>query len=325
MIAGEPHLPCERRTGMRSRSSVVVVMVLVVLVTACTSSTGGAGSATPATNRSTGAEIADAPAIEMHGDVPTVAVRSPVRTLQLVPFTYCLAGRCVDGFPTHQGSVGRSESVAIRSTANTTIHVTMSAGTPPPDQPFAGAPCGRTFSTTLRADNDGRATLMPLGPAGSYRVGLFVNPAAGGDLAVSFDWITTRPGPTNVPRSEVSILANHDGSVDSYGVEFGAPTWRPRRRRDGQRPYHCGRRRGDDDGLTRRTDQCTEGTVAFTRRTQPGCRPHDQDQSRSPTTSRSVLDGVRHTARAVWPRDVDPDCSPCVPLRYSPPLSRLRL
>ena len=38
-----------------------------------------------------------------------------------------------------------------------------------------------------------------------------------------------------------------------------------------------------------------------------------------------TMDGVSYRGRAEWPTDVDPECSPCVPIRFTPPLPRLVL
>lgn len=312
---------------MRMRS-IAVVLALVGPV-ACSGS--GTGTADPPRVPGTAvarAGPADAPPIRTDGDVPTVAVRSARRVLQLRPFTYCLGSRCVDGFLRHPESVGRSGAVAVRTLPHATVQVSMTRGShprPAPGQAVIGR-CGRTFSATVVADAQGRAMLRPLGSVGDYAVDLFVNPADGGDLMVGFDWTTTRAGPSNRPRAQADVLADHDGRTESYGVDLSASDLAATPQEAAAEiavTAADGARRVIP--LTRTEDPCVEGSVRFTAPTSEGLAAAALGGPPFAYDVVMTLDGVRYTAHAVWPRDADAGCEPCVPLRFAPPLPRLTL
>jgi hypothetical protein len=66
---------------------------------------------------------------------------------------------------------------------------------------------------------DGSWRLPLIGPAGDQIVTLSGG-GPGGDVFVTFRWRTTLEGVLPVPDASVTVLADHDGELDSYGVEL---------------------------------------------------------------------------------------------------------
>ena len=119
------------------------------------------------------------------------------------------------------------------------------------------------------------------------------------------------------------MLADHDGAVDSYGVELARRVHLTVSPTDATATVTAADRHDDDAHPARVDDPCRDGLVTFR-------APPVPDAARLgplPFTYgvTLLLDGVRHTARSVSPRDEDPESAPCVPLTFSPPLPRLRL
>lgn len=88
---------------------------------------------------------------------------------------------------------------------------------------------------TLEHARDSGFVLRPAGRAGTYDVTLFGR--GNGDLFTDFRWTTTTDGPLARPSARLAVLADHDGQVDSYGIELelvnlaAPPGRRPRRSR----------------------------------------------------------------------------------------------
>jgi hypothetical protein len=60
--------------------------------------------------------------------------------------------------------------------------------------------------------------LRPAGHADTYDVTLFGR--GDGSLFVTFRWTTPSDGTLPAPEARLAVLADHDGRVDSYGVEL---------------------------------------------------------------------------------------------------------
>jgi hypothetical protein len=183
--------------------------------------------------------------------------------------------------------------------------------------------CGRVQDVALEPRGDGTHELSPVGHAGTYDVTLFGQ--GNGDLFVSFRWTTTTDGPLPTPEARLAVLANHDGRVDSYGVELE---------------------------LTHLADTPADATATITVRAADGraltfdatraaldCLPVEtvlcdgpDDQGlaaaalgEGPFTYEVVvvLDGARYTATATWPGDVIVGNEPSVALDFQPDLPAL--
>ncbi|MEO6469670.1 MAG: hypothetical protein ABIP21_11260 [Acidimicrobiia bacterium] len=171
-------------------------------------------------------------------------------------------------------------------------------------------------------DVEGKARVLPRGPAGNYDVDLFVNPPRGGDLSVRFRWTTPKPGPANRPRAQASVLAHSTGSIDSVGVELlvsdlaATPT-----RAIAAITVTAANGAASRLDLSRIESPCADdGSLFFAGSKEAGNAAAQLGPQPFTYTVSLTIDGVPYEANARWPDDVDVDCAPCVPLRFTPPL-----
>lgn len=82
------------------------------------------------------------------------------------------------------------------------------------------AACPRSLTTTATRTGETTFRMEPIGLAGPWTVDLFGR-GPEGDAVTTFEWTTPADGPVEVGvEGSVIVLANHDGAVDSYGVEL---------------------------------------------------------------------------------------------------------
>jgi hypothetical protein len=149
------------------------------------------------------------------GVPPPVTVRFDGRSAELAAWTFCYGNACADGVPPENPvDVGRPAEVYVAF--------------PVPDWTFtavfqpAGDECGRQHDVPLEPVGDGVFLLRPAGYADTYDVTLAGWGDGEGDLYVTFRWTTPTDGPLPEPTARLAVLADHDGEVDSYGVELMA-------------------------------------------------------------------------------------------------------
>jgi hypothetical protein len=187
----------------------------------------------------------------------------------------------------------------------------------------ADSPCGRRQYLDLERTGPTSFRVKPAGPAGTYAVTLFGR--GDGDLVVSFEWTTTTDGPLPMPTARLAVLAEHDGAIDSYGVELDITNM------------------ADSPATATATITVTAANGnsltfdAVPHTSGPKCPaiegslswdgPDDQGLAAAtlgppPFTYDVVvtLDGVEHRATAEWPADQLPDNSPSVALEFTPAL-----
>ena len=150
-------------------------------------------------------------------------------------------------------------------------------------------------------------------------------------MITSFVWETTVEGVLDVPNAYVTVLADHDGRVDSYGVSLnitglsaapdeasatvtvtaanGASTEMSLT----DRPYRCPSGGGAAAG----------GGLHLEAPLDDGLRAAALGEAPFTYRIKVSLDGSVHEALARWPADEDPKCSPCVPLSFEPDLPAL--
>ena len=145
------------------------------------------------------------------GRPPPVTVRAGSKSFGLNPFTYCYQVACVDGIPPH-------DPPFVRDASQVVIDFPLDAWSFTATFQPTGDSCGRMQTVRLQAVKPGSFLLHPLGRAGTYDVTLFGR--GEGDLAAIFRWTTPVDGPLPKPESRLAVLADHDGTVDSYGVEL---------------------------------------------------------------------------------------------------------
>ena len=153
--------------------------------------------------------------------MPDVEVQVGDQVLWLRPSTACWSNGCFDGpRPDPLESAGTSDHVSIRF--------------PKPAWEFSavltqdlGACQPRQLSADLTSNRDGTWELAQQGPAGTWAVDVFGYGDWDGDVAASFAWQTTGDGALPPARNALIALADYDGEVESYGIEFtvlGLPT-----------------------------------------------------------------------------------------------------
>ena len=337
------------RSGVRGACArLEAAAIAVALLAGCGAQDASAPSRTgvPSSPVSTTDPVTAAPTTageEPHtvviGDAPPpVVIIGGDRTLTLEAWTTCWmptvddgaesAGYCADGAPPENPELIESdESLTVMFPIDTwefSASVTVATGLTV-DAVESDITCGRTQTETLEPLGDGSWRLPLIGPAGDQTVTVFGG-GPRGDVFVTFRRQTTIEGVLPTPDASVSVLADHDGELDSYGVELTVNDL-------SQTPTDAAATITvtSASGVSRHIDLdledlgCgSEGQLFFRAPADDGRL--DTDSSDGPFRYDIVLtlDGVAHVAAAVWPDEQDEECAPCVPLAFDPPLPAIR-
>ena len=244
---------------------------------------------------------------------PPVRVSAGDRSLELDAFTYCYGSVCADGMPPNPlPDIGEAAE----------LHVDFAL----PDWTFqaelrlAGQDCGRVESVDLEPDGEGGHVLRPAGPAGDYDVTL--SGWGDGDAFYAFRWTTTEDGPVAAPTARLAVLADHDGQVDSYGVELALQHLaREPAQADATITVLASEGRSHTFATGSLVDECPDGDVFWSGGMEEGLAAAAMAQA-GPFTYEVVLtlDGVEHRATATWPDDIIVGNEPSVALDFSPAL-----
>ncbi|UNK71804.1 hypothetical protein [Microbacterium sp. H1-D42] len=135
--------------------------------------------------------------------------------LQLSPHTWCFTNGCADGVDENPPSVGSSDELLVRFDEDGFDSLVASQ--------FSGDDdycAGRTVEATVTDIGDGWWRVEPAGPADDYRLSLFAFGSAG-DAAADVRWTVPADLPLPESTASVTVIADHDGRPDSYGVELG--------------------------------------------------------------------------------------------------------
>lgn len=247
---------------------------------------------------------------------PPVTVRFGEGSVELEPWTYCYGNGCADGFPPADPlDLGSPDQVVVEY--------------PLADWSFTASfrpardECGRVQDVPLDRRDDGTFVLAPAGRAGAYDVTLFGQ--GDGDLFVAFRWTTPTDGPLPLPEARLAVLADHDGGVDSYGVELvitqlaatpaDATASVTVRAEDG---------RAVTFDATRSAAGCLPaGTVYWDGPDEQGLAAAALGAGPFTYEVVVVLDGVPYEATASWPADVIVGNEPSVALDFQPDLPAL--
>jgi hypothetical protein len=324
----------QRRQRVVLASALVVVVAGVVLgVWQLAGGDSGPDGTTiagpgPTTTASTTAEggasdVTDPTVPQDPSTPPHVVVRSSGRSLDLAPFTYCYGSVCADGAPRSPlPDIGEADELEVAFPLPGWSFTATFTEVVPEGQ------CPREQQVPLEADGDGTFVLRPAGYAGTYDVSLFGQ--GDGDVAVAFRWTTATDGPLAEPTARLAVLADHDGRVDSYGVELEVANFDHTptvpdvfitvRAAD-----------GETLGLSNPGDRdatCRAGYLYWSSGPQePGMDSFVDTMAAhgGPYTYRVdlALDGVHHIATATWPDDQIPGNEPSVDLDFEPPLPAL--
>lgn len=246
---------------------------------------------------------------------PPVKVRAGTTEFDLAAWTWCYRSTCADGAPpANPPDVGDAAEVEVSFPLD---GWTFDAEFTP-----AGVPCPRRHSVATEQLSGVTHLVRPAGPADTYDVTLFGR--GGGDLFVTFRWTTASDGPMPIPGARLAILADHDGEVDSYGVELELANL-------ASTPESAAAEvtvtAADGNALTfdaSRAEGCwPEGTVYWDGPAESGLEAAQLGPA--PFTYEVVvtLDGMRHVAQASWPADQIVGNEPSVKLGFEPSLPSL--
>jgi hypothetical protein len=289
--------------------------VLSLLVpAACTDAGGAEVRAVGETSSPPMTAVERQPDLPLEEGPPSVVVSAGGTELTLAPWTYCYRSTCADGMPPDDPPhIGSPDEVAVAFPLG---GWTFDAFFLP-----LGATCGRRDTTALDRVTATTHSLGPVGEPGEQVVTLFARGQGQGDLFVSFRWTVPEGAPFTVPTATASIVADLDGRMDSYGVELGAShlAATPGEATASVVVTSAG---GDahDIALRRLPNGCDDATVRFDAPVEDGLRAAALGDPPFTYDVTLTVDGTVHRATAVWPDDVDPECSPCVVLRFDPPL-----
>lgn len=247
------------------------------------------------------------------GDVTPVVLQVADGPVELAPWTYCLGNGCADGRPP-------KDLAAVGS---------------PAEVPFTFARDGWTFDATFREhDSDcprmitvavektgpREFVIRPAGLAGDWDVDVFGR-GDGGDVITTFRWRTPVDGEMPPPASgSAAVLADHEGELDSYGVELGVDNLASRPGRATAAITVSG-----SDGQTtiepRWVSGCySQGDLWFKAARSRGLAATEIGEGPFTYTVTLTLDGTTYTGIGEWPTEESPGTAPHVPLTWTPAL-----
>ena len=252
------------------------------------------------------------------GAPPSVNLIYGDKQAELQPFTYCYASTCADGSPDYALDIGDETEVHVEFPLdNWSFEATFT--------PAEDPQCGRRQSVALSRVGGRRWRVDPAGPVAAYRV-IISGRGKEGDVHASLRWTTTKKGPSPKPEARLAILADHDGAVDSYGIELSIEQLRVT---PAESTATITVTSNEGRSLSFDATRSTDGRG-------PACRPtgtifwdgpdgKGKEAARLGTAPFRIevaitLDGSRHTAKATWPDDVIKGNEPSVHLLFDPPL-----
>jgi hypothetical protein len=251
------------------------------------------------------------------GFAPPVTLDLDGQRVDLQPWTACYGNGCYDGFARKPyADVGQRDTVPF-SFPDRGWTFTASFRSGEHDE------CPRTITVPVRKTSDRTFEVTPAGPAGSWIVDLAGAREGGGDVHTTFSWTTTTDGPLPGPATgSAGVLADHDGELDSYGVEIYVQDL-------AEAPQ-------DATATVTVTSARGESVTLSPRLARGGCRGSGQlwfrasdDQGRRATQLGAgpftydvalTLDGTTYHGLGTWPDDETADIAPHIPLTWTPAL-----
>jgi hypothetical protein len=248
---------------------------------------------------------------------PSVIVLYFDESIELAPWTYCFGSVCADGMPPENPpDVGSPEEIIVEYPLP---GWSFTASFRPSDDD-----CGRVQEVPLEPAGGGTFVLRPAGYAGTYDVTLFGR--GNGDLFATFRWTTITDGFRPKPEARLAVLADHDGKVDSYGIELQVTHLA----RTPRRASALVTVRADEGGevtfkAERPARDCwpPEGTLYWDGPDKKGLAAAALGERSFTYEVELMLDGVRYVATARWPADEIAGNEPSVALNFTPNLPAL--
>ncbi len=247
------------------------------------------------------------------GDVTPVVLQLEEGPVELAPWTYCLGNGCADGAPPaelhHVGSPGEVPFTFARD--DWTFDATFKEH---------GDACARMITVPVEQTGDQEFLIRPAGPAGDWDVDVFGR--GNGDVITTFRWTTPVTGAMPAKASgTAAVLADHDGELDSYGVELSVTNLDVRPDRAAAVITVTGAT-GETTAITPRWDRAcySEGDLFFTAPREDGLAATRIGTGPFTYTVDLTLDGATYQGVGAWPTDQTPDAAPSVPLTWTPGL-----
>lgn len=237
--------------------------------------------------------------------------------ISLRPWTICYIGGCADGGPSDTPPrIGGPEALVFGFDVPgwTFDHVTFR------EHGTRGG-CGR--SLTVPAETTGERTFRvpPAGPAGDWDVDIFGR-GPDGDAVTTVRWETPADGTLPEAASgSAAVLADHDGALDSYGVELFLSDL-DRRYADASATIAVTSATSGSVTLPLgRPDECTdEGGLSFRAGDDLGRRATGIGEGPFTYEVALVLGGTTYVGTGTWPDGTSPEIEPAVPLAWTPAL-----
>lgn len=294
----------------------------MLLLAACADPAGtGAPSSRPA---DLGQEAREEERLVRGGDIdypPDIVVHAGGEALVLLPYTFCWGDGCADGMPPDPlPQIGAQPAL--------TVEFPVDGWEFTASFQRAGDPCARTQSVELERVSPTMFALPPAGFADTYDVTLFGR-GPGGDAIALFRWTTLSDGRLPVPQASLGILAEHDGEIDSYGVELSVSNLA--RSPDRVEATVTVTAAGGQSltftpaPATRAPDGCRslEGALYWDGPSDQGAQAAQLGAAPFTYTVDLLLDGVAFRGTATWPDDLIPDYEPSASLSFTPALPAL--
>jgi hypothetical protein len=235
--------------------------------------------------------------------------------LEVPAWTFCMPGLCADGGPgDHPPRVGSPEAVEFGFDLS---------GWAFEDVTFRerGSDCSRHI--TVAAERTGPRTfrISPAGLAGDWDVDIFGR-GPDGDAVTTIRWQTPVDGTLPTAASgTASVLAQHDGTLDSYGVEVAVADLATHPQRASATVTVTSAAGASTTIRTRPQLDCySAGSISFGASAAAGRAALGLGDGPFEYEVDLVVDGTPYTGRATWPDDEIEDYAPNVALVWTPPL-----
>lgn len=250
-------------------------------------------------------------------DPPVFHVRAENGTvLDVDAWTYCGPGFCADGAPSaHPPKVGSPDALEFEfDHAGWDFEsVTFREhGTRGPD----GYRCAREVVVAAERTGEHTFRIHPAGHAGEWDVDIFGR-GPGGDAVTTVHWRTPVDGAfPERATGQAAVLADHDGELDSYGVELGLVDLdRHYPGATAQITVTSAEGRSLTIPLRSRDGDCySEGTLSFHAGVERGREAVELGSAPFTYAAEVTLAGKSHVGTGVWPDDTHDEITPAIPL-----------
>lgn len=246
---------------------------------------------------------------------PPVTVRAGDRTVNLEAWTFCFTNGCADGSPP-------LNPPDLGAAARIEVEFALPGWTFEAEFVPVGEQCPRRHTVAVAQTDDHTFTLEPAGPADTYDVTLFGR--GDGDLFVTFRWTTPSDGPMPIPHARLAVLADHDGAVDSYGVELELANLASTPEAAMAEVTVTS---ASGESMTFEADRApgcvAEGVIYWDGPDRAGLEAAGLGPLPFTYEVLVTLDGLQHSATAVWPDDEIEGNEPSVVLDFTPALPAL--